>query len=186
MWKILKEQRLHTNQTFPFSGLPRSALKSVTTSKTVIASVRTRDTSTNHTNRAVRVLRSRVNLTPQLVSTRRPSSGSAKVSRKPIATIIQTKVRIESRPNSRAWWARLVEARERHVVDARVGLLPGLLFLEGGAADRHAADVRLDMPRAFPVAAAAAAAEVIKQAHCSTIPYLPRDLATSRRDGESS
>ena len=40
-------------QTFPFSGLPRSALKSVTTSKTVIASVRTRDTSTNHTSRAV-------------------------------------------------------------------------------------------------------------------------------------
>ena len=59
-------------QTFPFSGLPRSALKSVTTSKTVIASARTKVTSTNHTSRAVRVLRNRVNLTPQLASTRRP------------------------------------------------------------------------------------------------------------------
>ena len=53
---------------------------------------------------------------------------------------------IMDRRRERVAWARLVEARERHVVDARVGLLPGLLFLEGGAADRHAADVRLDMP----------------------------------------
>ena len=80
-------QRLHTNQTFPFSGFPRSALKSVTTSKTVRAS-------------------------------------------------------------------------------DRVGLLPGLLFLEGDAADRHAADVRLDMSRrAFSAGAAAAASEIIEQAH---------------------
>ena len=80
-----------------------------------------------------------------------------------------------ARPAPRVAWARLVEARERHVVDARVGLLPGLLFLEGGAADRHAADVRLDMPRrAFPESAAAAAAEVIEQAH-ETI-FVPRVL----------
>jgi len=52
------------------------------------------------------------------------------------------------------------------VVDAGIGLFPGLLFLDGDAADRHAADFRLDMPRrAFPVAAAAAAAEIIEQAH---------------------
>ena len=65
--------------------------------------------------------------------------------------------------------ARFVEAREGHVVDARIGLLPGLLFLERDAADRH--DVRLDVPRrAFPAGAAAAAAEIIEQTHLSTRP----------------
>ena len=122
--KILSKNKDYIQiQTFPFSGFPASALKSVMDSKTVIANARTKVTSTNHTNRAVRVLRSRVTLTPQLASTRRPSSGSAK----------------------------------------------------RDAADRH--DVRLDVPRrAFPAAAAAAAAEIIEQAHCSTIPYPSRDL----------
>ena len=71
--KILSKNKDYIQiQTFPFSGFPASALKSVMDSKTVIANARTKVTSTNHTNRAVRVLRSRVTLTPQLASTRRP------------------------------------------------------------------------------------------------------------------
>ena len=67
-----------------------------------IARVRTAETMTTHISSAVNVLRRRLgDLTPHDASTRRPSSGSASVSRKPMQIMTRTNKPTARRAKSR-------------------------------------------------------------------------------------